>query len=141
MSDARGLSLAEILVATCVLSVGLAAVATGFRYAAVSVAAGRNETTAVVLADERLELLRSAALADWSHVLVAAGTTREAYGAIPSAPRFRRETTVSDLGGAGCADAGVTEVTCKRVRVAVVYQPWSGGERLVDLATVLSPRP
>lgn len=141
MRDARGHSLAEVLVAACVLSVGLAAVATALQYAAGAVDEGRAETAAVLLAEDRLELLRSAALADWSHGLLAPGITREAYGAIAGAPGFRRETTVSDRGGPGCGDPAPTSVTCKTARVAVSYRPASGGERRVELATVLAPRP
>ena len=141
MTGARGLSLAEILVATCVLSVGLTAVATGLRYAAVGVDTGRTETAAVLLAEERLELLRAAALTEWGHALLAPGVAREAYGAIAGAPGFRRETTVVDLGGAACADPTPAEVTCKRASVAVSYRPAAGGERRVELATVLAPRP
>lgn len=141
MRGARGHSLAEVLVASCVLSVGLAAVAAALQYAAGAVDAGRAETAAVLLAEDRLELLRSAALADWSHALLVPGTTREEYGAIDGAPAFRRETTVSDRGGPGCADAAPTSVTCKTARVAVAYRPASGGERRVELATVLAPRP
>lgn len=140
MNDARGLSLAEILVASCVLAVGLVASATGLRYAAEGVDAGRGETTATFLAEARLELLRGLALAEWDHALLAAGTSREEYGAIAGAPRFRRETAVWDRGGAGCADPSPPTVTCKTVRVAVSWRPMSGGERRVELATVLAPR-
>ncbi len=141
MSAARGLSLVEILVATCVLSVGLVAILTGLRYATESIEAGRSETTAVFLAEERLEPLRSLALADWNHALLAAGTTREEYGAIVGAPRFRRETTVWDRADALCAGTAPATVTCKTVRVAVAYRAGSGRERDVGLATVLAPRP
>jgi hypothetical protein len=140
VTDARGLSLAEILVAVCVLAVGLTAAATGLRYAAAGVDLGHGETTATFLADARLERLRGLALAEWGHPLLAAGTSREEYGTIAGAPRFRRETTVWDRGGAGCADPSPPTVTCKTVRVAVSWRPASGGERRVELATVLAPR-
>jgi hypothetical protein len=140
VSDARGLSLTEILVATCVLAVGLAGLATGLQYATVSVDAGRTETAAVLLAEERLERLRSAGLADWGDRLLASGRTREEYGAITGAAGFRRETTVSDRGGPDCAAAVPATVTCKMVRVAVSYRPVAGGERRVEIATVLGPR-
>ncbi len=141
MTDARGVSLAEILVATCVLSVGLAAVATGLQYATRSVDTGRTETVAMLLAEEQLERLRGVALADWRDAQLAPRVTREDYGAIAGAPRFRRDTTVQDRGGAGCADAAPATVTCKTVRVAVSYRPAGGGERRTELATVLAPRP
>jgi Tfp pilus assembly protein PilV len=139
--DTGGLSLVEILVATCVLSVGLVAVASGLRYAVGAVESGRNETTAIVLAEERLELFRGVALDSWDSPLLAAGVTREGYGAISAAPRFRRETTVVDRGGAGCAEGAASAVTCKTIRVAVAYREASGGEWRVELSTVLAPRP
>ncbi len=140
MLDARGLSLAEVLVATCVLSVGLVAILTGLQYATASVDRGRAETAAVLLAEARLERLRSVGLADWGDPQLAPGTTLEDYGAIAGAERFRRETTVADRGGPGCAEAAPTTKTCKTVRVAVSYRVASG-ERRVELATVLGPRP
>ena len=48
---------------------------------------------------------------------------------------------MADRGGPGCAEAAPTTVTCKTVRVAVSYREASGGERRVELATVLGPRP
>jgi type II secretory pathway pseudopilin PulG len=139
--DARGLSLAEVLVATCVLSVGLVAILTGLQYATASVHLGRAETAAVLLAEARLERLRSVGLADWGDPHLAPGTTREDYRTIAGAEGFRRETTVANRGGPGCADAAPTTVTCKMVRVTVCYRGASGGERRVELATVLAPRP
>jgi len=141
MTDARGVSLAEVLVATCVLSVGLVAIVTGLQYATASVDRGRAETAAVLLAEARLEHLRSVGLADWDDPQLAPGTTREDYRTIADAEGFRRETTVADRGGPGCAEAAPTTVTCKTVRVAVSYREASGGERRVELATVLAPRP
>ena len=144
MSDARGFSLVEILVATCVLSVGLVALGTGLLYATGSVEVGRGETTATFLAEQRLELLKSLALTDWSSALLVAGTTREGYGTLAGAPPYRRDTTISDWGGPGCADAAPAAVTCKTVRVAVYYRITSGGgtgqERRVELLTVLALR-
>ena len=145
MSDARGFSLVEILVATCVLSVGLVAVATGLMYATSSVEAGRGETTATFLAEQRLELLKSLALTDWSSALLVAGTTREGYGTLAGASLYRRDTTISDWGGPGCADSAPAAITCKTVRVAVYHRVTSGGggtghERRVELLTVFAFR-
>jgi hypothetical protein len=141
----RGASLAEILVATCILSFGLVAVATGFQYATSSADVGRGETIAVFLAEQRIESLKSAALADWSSSLLAAGARPEPYGMLADAPRHRRQTVIDDYGGADCADAAPAMVTCKRVRVTVYYRSVAGGagidqERRVDLVTVLVAR-
>ena len=145
MRAASGFSLVEILVATSVLAIGFVAVATGFQYATVSVETGRGETAATFLAEQRLESLRSLALADWTSPLLAAGVTREAYGSIPNAPGYRRDTAIDNYGGDDCTDAASTAVTCKRVRVTVHYRSVAGaggiqGERRVDLLTVLVVR-
>ena len=143
--SARGFTLVEILVATLILSVGIVAVASGLHYAIGGVEVGRGETAAVFLAEQRLELLKSAALEDWSSTLLAAGIVVEAYGTIAGAAPYRRETVVADHVGRECATGAPPTVTCKRVRVTVSYRPVSGGggpghERRVDLVTVFVPR-
>lgn len=145
MSDARGFTLAEILVATLVLSVGIVAVAAALQQATSGVEVGRGETAAIFLAEQRLELLKSAALEDWSSALLLAGTAVEAYGTIVNAAPYRRETVVADRVGPECSTGAPSTATCKRVRVTVRYRPVSGGggpdhERRVDLVTVFVPR-
>src|SRR3989442_2363419 len=88
---------------------------------------GGGETAAVFLAEQRLELLKSAALEDWSSALLAAGIVVEAYGTIAGAAPYRRETVVADHVGRECATGAPPTVTCKRVRVTVSYRPVSGG--------------
>jgi prepilin-type N-terminal cleavage/methylation domain-containing protein len=145
VTAARGFSLVEILVATFILAVGLVAVATGLQYATSSVDIGRRETVATFLAEQRMESLRSSALADWASPVLVAGISSEPYGAIPGAPGYRRDTAVSDLGGDDCTDPAPVATTCKRVRVTVYYRPVTGTggvdqERRVDLLTVLVSR-
>lgn len=145
MTAERGSSLIEILVAASVLAVGLVGVATGLQYATSSADLGRRETVATFLAERQLESLRGAALADWASPSLSAGTRFEPYGAIPGAPRYRRETSIVDLGGEDCTDPGRVPPTCKRVRVTVAYRPVTGtggigGERRVDVLTVLVTR-
>src|SRR5258705_12145712 len=50
-----GFTLAEILVACAIISVGLVAVATGFGLGDDGVEAGRPQSTAVLLAEQRIE--------------------------------------------------------------------------------------
>src|SRR5207249_10047957 len=119
-------TLVEILVARLFLSVGIVAVAAGLHYALGGVVVGRGETAAVFLAEQRLELLKSAALEDWSSALLAAGTVVETYGTIANAARYRRETVVSDHAGRECATGASSTVACKQVRVDVSYRPVSG---------------
>jgi prepilin-type N-terminal cleavage/methylation domain-containing protein len=145
VSGGRGFALVEILVATLILSVGIVAVASGLHYAVSGVEVGRGETAAVLLAEQRLELLKSAALEDWSSVLLTAGTAVEGRGTIANAAPYRRETIVADLVGGECTTGAPSALTCKRVRVTVYYTPVTGGggpshERRVDLVTVLVPR-
>lgn len=145
MTAERGFTLVEILVATSILAVGFVAVATAFRYATASAESGRGETIATFLAEQRIESLKSATLADWTSPLLDAGVTREPYGSISNAPGYRRDTAIDDYGGDDCAAAAPAVVTCKRVRVTVYYRPVTaaGGlhqERRVDLLTVLVAR-
>ena len=145
MNEPRGFTLAELFVAMFVLSVGIVAVAAALGQATSGVEVGRGETTAIFLAEQRLELLKSAALEDWSSALLAAGIVVEAYGTIVNAARYRRETIVADHAGRECASGVPSTVACKRVRVTVSYRPVSGGggpaeERRVDLVTVLVSR-
>jgi len=138
-----GFSLVELLIATSVLAVGLLAVATGFQFATESVEAGRGHTVATFLAEQRIEAVKSLALVDWTDLRLAAGVTTEAFGAIPDAPGYRRDTQIADYGGNDCADAAPAVVACKRVRVTVRYRPLADGagrERQVDLLTVLVAR-
>src|SRR5204863_7686442 len=68
----RGCTLAEVLVATLVLSIGLVAVATGFQYATSGVATGKGETTATFLAEQKVEQLKATALVDWTNATLSA---------------------------------------------------------------------
>jgi prepilin-type N-terminal cleavage/methylation domain-containing protein len=145
VSSGRGFTLVEILVAALILSVGIVGVASGLHYAMGGVEVGRGETAALFLAEQRLELLKSAALEDWSSALLQAGTAVEAYGTIVNAGHYRRETVVADHAGRDCATGAPATLACKRVRVTVSYRPVSGGggpshEWRVDLVTILVPR-
>ncbi len=143
MNRAAGFSLVELLIATSVLVIGLLAVATGFQFATESVEAGRRYTVATFLAEQRIEAVKSLALLDWADRRLAAGVTTEAFGAIPDAPGYRRDTQIADYGGHDCGDAAPAVVACKRVRVTVRYRLLAGGtgrEQQVDLLTVLVAR-
>jgi Tfp pilus assembly protein PilV len=139
MRNDAGFTLGEVLVAICILLLGLAAVVTGFQYAASGIAAGKGETTATFLAEQRLEHLRALALTDWSSPGLTAGTTTEDYGSIPGASHYRRVTSIADAPGGTCA------ASCKVVRVTVLYRPVTGRghadqEREVDVVTLLVAR-
>jgi hypothetical protein len=125
--------------ATLILSVGLAAVATGLQHASSGIETARGETTAAFLAEQRLEQLKNLALADWPSTTLNAGTTTEAYGAISHAPAYRRVTMITDSPGWTCT------ANCKLVRVTVFYRPVTGEgqldqERRLDVVTMLVSR-
>jgi hypothetical protein len=145
-----------VLVATGVLTLGLVAIATGFQYATSGVAVGGGESTAVFLAEQRIEALRADAMHDFSALSLGAGTTTEycapaiiAGGAsncqdtAGGGASYVRQTRISDITGSiGCP---ARPVWCKQVEVRVGYRPvTSTGElnqaREIDLITVLGPR-
>jgi len=134
-----GFTLGEVLVAASILLIGLAAVVTGFQYAASGIALGNGETTATFLAEQRLEQLKALALKDWTHAQLNAGTTTEGYGSIAGATLYRRVTSIADAPGGTC------KAKCKLVRVTVLYRPVTGRgqldqERQVDVITMLVAR-
>ncbi len=134
-----GFTLAEILVACAIISVGLVAVAMGFGVGVDGVEAGRQQSTAVFLAEQRIEQAKDLAarapnLADLTTTNLPAS---EAYGTIAGAPpRYRRTTTITNNpGGANGA----------RVDVSVFYLPVTGRgvlttERVVSLSIFLANR-
>ncbi|MGH7354998.1 MAG: type IV pilus modification PilV family protein [Candidatus Rokuibacteriota bacterium] len=132
MTGERGFTLAEVLVASVIVAVGLSAVASGMTGAARAVATARAETTAVLLAEARFEELRAAALADWSGAALAGGTSSEL---VPGG--YHRQTTITDDTDAlGCV------LSCKRVHVRV-QAPVDGSRGhapTVDLVTVVTRR-
>ena len=161
--DETGFTLAEVLVATFIIVVGLTAVATGFQFAAAGIATGRSETVAVFLAEQRLEQLKAIALVNFngpwpSGPSLAAGTSTEFCqtsdigttgtncqgGAISGTTSYTRTTVITDSpGGSGCT--GVAPLICKRIRVTVGYRPLtSGGDlsqlRQVDVFSQVAPR-
>jgi len=122
-----------------ILSVGLAAVATGFQYATSGVETGKGETTAAFLAEQRLEQLKALALTDWPNANLSAGTTTEGYGSIAHASLYRRVTTITDSPGSTCT------ANCKLVQVTVFYRSVTGHgqldqERRLDVITMLVSR-
>lgn len=138
-SGEAGFTLAEILVACAIISVGLIAVATGFGFGVDGVEAGRQQSTAVFLAEQRIEQAKD--LAARTPNLAALTTANlpasEAYGTIAGAPpRYRRTTTIT-LNPSGVSGA--------RVDVTVFYRPVTGRgvlttERSVALSIFLANR-
>jgi prepilin-type N-terminal cleavage/methylation domain-containing protein len=139
--DSRaGFTLAEIMVACAVISVGLVAVATGFGFGVDGVEAGRQQSTAVFLAEQRIEQAKELAVRQTGLVQLTSANlpANEAYGTIAGAPpRYRRTTTITDI------NSGL--VVGKRVDVTVFYRPVTGRgvlttERSVSLSIYLASR-
>jgi prepilin-type N-terminal cleavage/methylation domain-containing protein len=138
-SGEAGFTLAELLVACAIISVGLVAVSTGFGVGVDGVEAGRQQSTAVFLAEQRLEEAKD--LAERQPNLAALTTANlpasEAYGTIAGAPSgYRRTTTINAIGGT---------TPGARVDVAVFYRPVTGRgvlttERSVTLSIFLANR-
>ncbi len=140
-----GFTLAEILVALAIISVGLIAVSAGFGYGVDGVEAGRQQSTAVFLAEQRIEqakelAARTANLADLTAANLPAS---EGYGSISGAPSsYRRTTTITtDLTGTGA----LAPAAGARVDVTVFYRPVTGRgvlttERSVALSIFLANR-
>jgi prepilin-type N-terminal cleavage/methylation domain-containing protein len=138
-----GFTLAELLAAVFVISVGLVAVGAGFATAIQGVETGRQQTTATFLAEQRMEQVRATALGNslvacmgFANV-TAACFPAQAYASIANAPGYRSTVTVTDyLVGANIAR--------KRVDVEVFYQPivaWGvqvSAERSVRLSTLIA---
>jgi prepilin-type N-terminal cleavage/methylation domain-containing protein len=143
-SAQAGFTLAEILVACAIISVGLVAVATGFGVGVDGVEAGRQQSAAVFLAEQRVEQVKEMAvkqanLGAVNHTNLAA---TEAYTSIPGAARYRRTTRICP-GDAGCPALGGAPGVL--VTVTVFYQPVTGRgvlttERQVSLDVYLTPR-
>ena len=140
-SGQGGFTLAEILVACAILSVGLMAVATGFGIGVDGVEAGRQQSTAVFLAEQQIERAKALGMRQTGLVQLVIGTelpASEAYGSIPNAPpRYRRTTVITPV------LAGV--FNGKQVDVVVFYRPVTGRgvlttERSVSLSIYLASR-
>lgn len=140
MHDQRGFTLAEVLFAVAVIAIGLVAIAMGFAIATTGVETGRQQTTAVLLAEQRMEQMRGRLVAGFADPAAAPGTSDEAYDTIPNGASYRRQTVVADLDtdADGAADM-------KRVTVDVFYRPITGrgmlqSERQVRLVDIVSRR-
>jgi prepilin-type N-terminal cleavage/methylation domain-containing protein len=135
-----GFTLVEIIIAAAVIGLGLVGVLAGFLYAVGGIEAGRQQTTASFLAEQRMEQLKAGALSNFLNVTTARYPA-EAYGSLSSnghaMPDYRRTVTIVD------APEGLADT--KLVEVSVFYRPVVGfgvlaTEREVRLAALLTNR-
>ncbi|MBM4439945.1 MAG: prepilin-type N-terminal cleavage/methylation domain-containing protein [Candidatus Rokubacteria bacterium] len=135
--DERGMTMAEVLTAVAIITIGLVAVATGMQLGTAGVAHGQQETTATFLAEQRMEDVKAFALstnaAQGFDNVTAANFGAEAYGAIATYNGYRRTTTITN-----------PSATMKVVTVSVFFRPigvsGTAAEREVALSTVLRDR-
>ena len=139
ISNERGMTLVEVLVAVTIISVGLTAIATGMHLATSGINQGQQETTAAFLAEQRLEDIKSFALSTAGGQgfasVTGASFPAEGYGTLTGGyAGYRRTTTVTD-----------PSATMKVVVVRVFYIPVgvshvANNEREVAISTVLRQR-
>jgi prepilin-type N-terminal cleavage/methylation domain-containing protein len=139
VSNERGMTLAEILVAIGIIGVGLAALASAIPISAYGIQEGSQLSTATFLANQRLEQVRNA---QWStspavdNLGVSASSTAapqsggtttfpdEAAVASPYA-QFARTVRIADCStGGGCQS--VVSANLRQVTVTVSYRPLTG---------------
>jgi prepilin-type N-terminal cleavage/methylation domain-containing protein len=139
-----GFTLVEILVACAIISVGLVAVAAGLGIGVEGVEAGRQQSTALFLAEQKIEQVKEMAIkqTNLGAVTHANLPSTEAYGSIANASRYRRATRICP-GDAGCPALGGAPGVL--VTVSVFYRPVTGWgvlatERSVSLDIYLTAR-
>jgi prepilin-type N-terminal cleavage/methylation domain-containing protein len=106
--EERAFTLPEVLVAAVIITVGLTAIASGFQYALSGVEVGKSQSTAVFLAEQKLEQIKADAMTNFAAM---GPYNTEAYGDITGYPRHRRTVTVT-----------TATATTKLVSVSVFYQ-------------------
>lgn len=158
--DQSGLTLIEILVALAIIMIGLVAIMQWFPVGTQGMDTGRRQSTAVFLAEQKIEQIRSWALSTaagqgFSTVdagglcfTAADGACRnDGFATIPGYPEFSRTVTVQ------CVNSGPpptvvaspcpASATSRLVRVQVAYRQVTavgifGGGNQVDLATMIA---
>lgn len=110
--DTRGFSLAEVLMATSMLIVGIAVVLSALMYGVAGVEGSRGTSTAVFLAEQKLEQVRAFAVSTtptqgFSNLT---SSSFPAESTITGYPNFRRTVTITPNAG-GNADLQLITVT------------------------------
>lgn len=141
LRDRAGLTLVEILVALGVLTIGVMTLFSAFAVAFSGVSSGRQSSTAVFLAVQRLEEIKAFAMspdpAQGFANVTSENFPAEPYSAISGYARYRRQVTI--------ADSPVVPANTKRVRVAVLYRPTTAAglavyESAVSVSTLIASR-
>lgn len=144
----RGMTLAEILVAIGIISVGLAALASAIPISTYGIQEGSQLSTATFLANQRLEQVRNAVWSENPAVdnlgVSASSTTAPASGGTTTFPdesavaspyaQYARTVRIADCStGGGCQS--IVSDKLRQVTVTVSYRPLTG----VGQATAVKP--
>lgn len=140
LASQAGFSLAEVIAAAAVLSIAVVALLSTMTAGFASVDLGRLQSTAVFLAEQKLEDARSfamsAAAGQGFANLTDASFPAEPYGSIANAPFYRRTVAITNQPD-GVANTKLVEVT-------VFYKPQNttgfSGETAVVVSTLVAQR-
>jgi type IV pilus modification protein PilV len=160
VSNQRGMTLAEVLVALPIITIGLLALLSAIPLATYATQEGNQTSTATFLANQRLEQVRNA---QWSATPTvdnlglsasstsapqSGGTTTFADESPMAAPyaAYSRQVRITDCGvGSGCT--GVTNSGMRLATVTVTYKPLSAtgqnaasATRSVSVSMVIAQR-
>jgi prepilin-type N-terminal cleavage/methylation domain-containing protein len=138
VSDHRGMTLAEVLVALPIITIGLLALLAAIPLSTFATQEGKQNSTATFLANQRLEQVRNARWSaqippvDELGISASAASPPQTGGTVTFADEnlagsytgYQRKVRVTDCGvGGGCA--GVTSSDMRLVTVTVTYTPLS----------------
>jgi prepilin-type N-terminal cleavage/methylation domain-containing protein len=137
VSDRRGMTIMEIMIAIAIMAVGLAALSSAIPIAAYGIQEGSQLSTATFLANQRLEQARNATWNSVDKLGISASSTAAPVGdggvttfpdespmAAPYAG-YTRTVQVTDCGvGPGCS--AIVDASLRQVTVTVSYRPMSG---------------
>jgi len=138
-----GFTLAELLAAVFVISLGLVAVGAGFATAIQGFETSRLETAATFLAEQRLEQVRATArgyslvgCVGFANITAACFPAQGYATSVTNTPTYRSTVTITDYMVNG-------NITSKRVDVEVFYRPFAASgalatERSVRLSTLIT---
>jgi type II secretory pathway pseudopilin PulG len=139
--DQQGFTLTETIAAVGFLAVALVGLLAAMGHGTTSVDSARRGTTAVFLAEQKMEEVKAVALADWPNLTMARFPADEycppgtvpVNCPIPGYPDYHRTVTVKDNPNGLLAT--------KQIEVRVFYRPVGGGaETSVVVSTLVVQR-
>jgi hypothetical protein len=136
LGDARGMTVAEVIIALFVITVGLLGLMTAMPLSISQIGEANLKTTAVFLAQQRLEQIKNArwTTTPAADTLGGAGSDGSAaVGAwqdevtVPSYPQFQRQVRIRDCSVAACGIAvDPSLATLRQVTVTVSFARMTG---------------